>query len=348
MSTKLEFGKPPTLARMLEHSLLSEEAEALLAQRMRAGDESAIHELVRHNVRLAGFIADRFAERHPSLDRDDLCSEAVLALYAAARKFDPRRGRFAHYAGFFVREALRIAVSVARFGQRRPPPAEDRDAVADAAWRWLEQTGREPDADQLAFVLGWSRSRVTRALSGPRTISLDAPVTPDGSTLRDVLEDESAVRGDAVTAWNDATAAVHEAIEQLEPRSRTIIEHRFGLSARGARRRKNPHALRAVGAVVGLTGERTRQIERDALLALRRLLAERGREDTSADEFEVEERLLRRFEQQRVVVIDSYAESGLWFAAHRLTRRGVLRPGPCANTWALVPSEKVFDLRRTA
>jgi hypothetical protein len=84
------------------------------------------------------------------------------------------------------------------------------------------------------------------------------------------------------------------------------------------------------------------------LLALRRLLAERGREDTSADEFEVEERLLRRFEQQRVVVIDSYAESGLWFAAHRLTRRGVLRPGPCANTWALVPSEKVFDLRRTA
>lgn len=362
MSTRFENTKATTLARMLDHSLLPEKAEARLARRIRAGDESATHELVRHNLRLAGFLADRFAEHHPSIDRDDLCSEAVLALYTAARKFDPRRGRFAHYAGFYVREALRVSVNVTRFGQRRPPPAEDREAVADAAWRWLEQTGREADIDQLAFVLGWKRSRVARALGGPRTLSLDAPVTPNGVTLGDVLEDQSAVHADAFAALNDTTAAVRDAVEQLEPRARTIIEHRFGLSpngsTRGARRdvrlpqsrEKNPHALRAVGAVVGLTGERIRQIERDALFALRRLLAERKRGDSSTEEqeLETEERLLRRFEQQRIVMVDSDAESGLWFAAHRLTRRGVLRPGPCVNTWVLAPMEKASELRRTA
>lgn len=83
MSTRFENTKATTLARMLDHRLLSEKAEARLARRIRAGDESATHELVRHNLRLAGFLADRFAEHHPSIDRDDLCSEAVLALYTA-------------------------------------------------------------------------------------------------------------------------------------------------------------------------------------------------------------------------------------------------------------------------
>ncbi len=340
---------------MLEHDLLTEKAETRLGRQIRAGNEAAVHELVRHNLRLASFVAERFAERHPSVDRDDLCSEAVLALYAAARKFDPQRGRFSHYAGYYVREALRLTVNVARFGQRRPPPAEDRLAVSEAAWRWLERTGREPDVDQLACALGWKRSRVARIFAGPRLISLDAPVTQDGKTLRDAIEDESAIGADALAALNDSAAVVREAVAGLEPRAQTIIEHRFGLSANGSSRgtrrhpqrgkrtrEKNPKALRAVGAVVGLTGERTRQIERVVLLTLRRQLKESLRAVTGAKErAALEARLLARFQQERVVVIDSYAEPALWFTAHRLTQQGVLRHGPCANTWLLAAARKI-------
>src|SRR5688572_31809632 len=94
MRTKFEAARAATMTRMLDHGLLTKSAEFRLARRIQAGDDAAVHELVRHNLRLAGFVAERFAQRHPSLDRDDLCSEAVLALYNAARKFDPRRGRF--------------------------------------------------------------------------------------------------------------------------------------------------------------------------------------------------------------------------------------------------------------
>ncbi len=348
---------------MLDHRLLSAAVEAGLARRIQTGDDAATHELVRHNLRLARFIAERFAERHPNLDRDDLCSEAVLALYQAARKFDPHRGRFAHYAGFYVREALRSAMNLARYGQRRPPPGEDRNAAADASWRWLEQTGRDASIDDLVTMLGWKRARLLRALAGTRTVSLDAPSTTAGHTLGDVIADASIPRADVHAARNDTCRAVRSAIAQLDPRARTVIEHRFGLmedgSAHVPHRRaklkinplpKNPHALRAVGTVVGLTGERVRQIERAALLTLRRLLADddagTGRRDEETRALEA--RLLGRFTGQRIVVVDSFSESGLWFAAHRLTQRGILRPGPCANTWLIARAKEKSETRFSA
>ena len=356
MHPKLEITKAATIARMLNHALLSKAAETRLARRIRAGDEAAMHELVRHNLRLAVFVAQRFADCHPNLNRDDLSSEAVLALYHAARKFNPRRGRFARYAGFYVREALRLALNVTRFGQRHPPPRKDRDAATGAAWHWLEETGRDASIDQLATMLGWKRSRVQRALAGTRTISLNAPLASDGRTLGDMLEDNSAPRADAHVTVSDTASAVRAAVIQLEPRARMVIQHRFGLTliddaseSHREIRGKNPCALRAVGAVIGLTGERTRQIERAALLTLRRLLADHGQSANSANELrDLEAGLLCRFERERIVAIDSYAESGLWFAAHRLAQRGVLRPGPCANTWALARAEEKSELRLTA
>ena len=212
------------------------------------------------------------------------------------------------------------------------------------------------------IACSWNRSRVLRALASARTVSLDAPLTSDGHALGAVLEDKSIPRADAYAATNDMYGAVRAAVAQLEPRMRLVIEHRFGLTTNGATggshrraksktlaRHKNPCALRAVGAVFGLTGERTRQIERAALLTLRRLLArDEGPRSAEQERRELESRLLARFNGQRIVVLNSFAESGLWFAAHRLTQRGLLRPGPCANTWLLARPKDKPEFRLTA
>ena len=137
---------PATAERLLGHPLLSYEAEIHLAERIQTGDEGAVHELVQGNLRLARFHAEAYARRFPSAvtDEDDLFSEAVAALYKAARKSQPALGR--------VWTVCDILFAHSRSRKRRPAPTTvgrrrwrrngDLQTAGQAAWRRTERMGR--------------------------------------------------------------------------------------------------------------------------------------------------------------------------------------------------------------
>ena len=259
---------------MLNHPLLSQEAEAGLARRIKRGDPGAQHELVRHNLRLAWFFAQQFGGRGSA---EDFIGEAVVGLYKAAERFDPKQGRFAKYAAFYLRDAMRRQ---RRFeGYRSAAKRADRAKPAEAAWRWLERTGREVSDAEIAADLGWSERRLRSVLWRARPVSLEMQIGEHGLRLGETMVDEAAVLPDAAAAKEDLWAAARKALESLEPRMRAIIERRFGFRAEGeigAPGTSRQHSLRAVGCAVGLSGERIRQLERDALIELRRMMAAVG------------------------------------------------------------------------
>jgi RNA polymerase sigma factor (sigma-70 family) len=229
---------------------------------------------VRYNLRLAWAFATR-GEVGGGARTEDLFGEAVTALYRAAKRFDAALGTFAQFCEFHLREAWR---KHARFEGYFPAGSRALRAQADqVAWRWLERTGREPCMSEIAAALHWS-SRETRSARGrSRPLSLDLPMETDGARLMDTLPDEAAESPAATALRAELRALVRHSLAALEPRTRAIIERRFGFGSVGAAdlpAKNRPRPLRAVGAELGLSGERVRQLEGEGLAQLRRMLAD--------------------------------------------------------------------------
>ena len=142
-SVKKRFISQATLWHMLDHPLLSREAEAGLSKRIKAGDETARHELVRHNLRLAWAFATR-GEVGGGARTEDLFGEAVVALYRAAKRFDAALGTFAQFCEFHLREAWR---KHARFEGYSPSGSRALRAQAEQLRRLLAAT-----AERLSFA----------------------------------------------------------------------------------------------------------------------------------------------------------------------------------------------------
>jgi RNA polymerase primary sigma factor len=248
------------------HPLLTREDEVELAQAIEAGDDAARRKMIESNLRLVVTIARRFSAT--GLPIGDLVQEGNLGLIRAVEKFDWRLGfKFSTYATWWIRQA--IARGAADRGTRAIRLPVHVDEQMGRLWRTQtrlhERLGREPTDDELADALEVPADKVVRLKDTAHTVtSLDAPVGEDGAVLQDLLEDDAAAGPDELAVAAVGREALEQALGALPDRERQVLVLRFGLDS------GTPRTLAEVGSVLGFSRERARQVERDALAALRR------------------------------------------------------------------------------
>jgi len=258
-----------------QHLLLSADEELALARAMAAGDFTARQRLIEHNLRLVVSIAKHYTNRGLALP--DLIEEGNLGLIHALEKFDAERGfRFTTYATWWIRQAVERAIINQSRTIRLPAHVVKELNVVLRALRHLEMhglpDGREPTVDDVAHLLDKPVAQVRKVLSyNERMTSLDAPFDRDATvSIGEGLVDESSPAPELVLHNSEIESWVRQWLDELNDRQRTVIEHRYGLNGRDV------VTLEELAREVGVTRERVRQIQLEALDRLRARLKRRG------------------------------------------------------------------------
>jgi RNA polymerase primary sigma factor len=247
------------MSALLGRPLLTAEGERSLAWRIGRGDSSARNEMVEANTRLVLNIAQRWSgRRSAALDEDDLFQEGCIGLIRAAEKFDASRGfKFSTYATWWVRQGVTRAVANKSRTIRIPVHVVDRLAKLVKTERSLRvQLGRGPSDDELAHNLTWSEGLVRETREAAvEVISLDEGVGESAFVDRTVGSTEDMV------IERTTSAEAEKALTNLSARERFVLERRLGIGF-------EPETLEMIGDQLGLTRERVRQIQREALTRL--------------------------------------------------------------------------------
>jgi RNA polymerase primary sigma factor len=265
------------LAQIGRTPLLTKHEEQVLAQRIEAGDEAAKRRMVEANLRLVVSIAKKY--RGHGVGFLDLIQEGTIGLVRAVEKFEWRRNlKFSTYATWWIRQAVQRAVANQSRTIRVPVHVHDRIRKIDRARRQLEaKNGREPSDEEVAKEAKLSLNEVRDAdQHRPHMVSLQRPTGEDGDTeLGDMIADESSEDVTETVDERMRNEALERALEMLTPRTRRIVELRYGLGG------GEPMLLEAVGREVGLTRERVRQLEQEALAQLASLPELHGLKDAA-------------------------------------------------------------------
>jgi RNA polymerase primary sigma factor len=245
--------------------LLTAAEEVDLAQRVEEGDVRATQKLVRSNLRLVVSVAKKYVGR--GLTLLDLIQEGNIGLMKAVTKFDWRRGyRFSTYATWWIRQAISRAISDQARTIRLP--AHIGDAVVRytrTVMMLTQQLGHTPTVKEIADTMEMRPERLEQIIkASKRPVSLETPVGEDKeSQLADFIEDASVETPEEVASQSILKGDVMQAMDILSAREKRILVLRFGLGD------GHQYTLEEVGAEFGISRERVRQIEGEALTKLR-------------------------------------------------------------------------------
>lgn len=256
------------------YPLISREEEAELARLIRRGDQEALDSLVRSNLRFVVSVAKKYQNQGVSLS--DLINEGNLGLIRAARKFDETKGiKFISYAVWWIRQAILQALAEQSRIVRVPlNRAGALHRIGKRATALLQELGREATHAEIADGMDISEDEVARTMAIPQVhLSLDAPISPgEDNRLLDFLPDTLHPTPEDQTIDNARSEAILESLASLKERESRILTLYFGIDG------TDPLTLEEIGAQLGITRERVRQIKEKALSRLRHVSRSRSLE----------------------------------------------------------------------